>query len=126
MKTAFFLSAMLVAAVAPHAHADDPAYQQIIGSWDGQWKSKTTGSTGNITFSCRRGSSLSPNCTAKITNADGSNTNTYEYSPDWKGNGKLVWKNGPFDYVFQLRKDGTLLVTYKVRKDSGTWTLIRR
>lgn len=130
MGRQFLIGAIAVCAFAigfaSPANADEPVYQGIIGSWDGTWKSKTSGSKGKVTFSCRRGSSMSPNCTAKISSADGSKTSTYEYAPDWKGRGKLEWKNGPLYYVFQLKKNGTLFVTYQVRKDSGTWNFKRR
>lgn len=119
------VAVILGIAVTP-TFANEPVYQGIIGSWTGTWKSNKRGSTGKVTFSCRRGSSLSPNCTARISTSDGAKTTAYEYAPDWKGNGKLEWKNGPLHYVFQLKKNGTLSATYKVRNDHGTWTFKRQ
>jgi hypothetical protein len=100
-------------------------YDEYLGSWDGTWKSSQHGDTGNISVSCRRGSSLGPNCTYTMYRNDNTQE-TYPITPDLQSNGTLHWEEGLFDYKFNKPKNNKMKITYKVIEDRGVWNVKKR
>ena len=124
MKPVLVMIGVLGFPLIHHTSALATNYDTYLGSWSGTWKSNRTGSSDTVTLSCREGSSLGPNCTAKVTPKRG-DVRILSISPDVQGNGTLRWKNGPLDYKFGKVQNGKLRVDYVVTKDTGVWNLTR-